>query len=41
MEEGSRARVFPDPQVELPGHGGNLYEMFYADSWAVSGRMVW
>uniref|UniRef100_A0A8I6Y241 Uncharacterized protein n=1 Tax=Hordeum vulgare subsp. vulgare TaxID=112509 RepID=A0A8I6Y241_HORVV len=30
--QGSQARVFPDPQVELPGHGGNLYEMFYADA---------
>uniref|UniRef100_A0A8I6Y700 Uncharacterized protein n=1 Tax=Hordeum vulgare subsp. vulgare TaxID=112509 RepID=A0A8I6Y700_HORVV len=28
----SQARVFPDPQVELRGHGGNLYEMFYADA---------
>ena len=30
--QGSQARVFPDPQVELPDHGGNLYEMFYADA---------
>uniref|UniRef100_A0A8I6X335 Uncharacterized protein n=1 Tax=Hordeum vulgare subsp. vulgare TaxID=112509 RepID=A0A8I6X335_HORVV len=30
--QGSQVRVFPDPQVELPGHGGNLYEMFYADA---------
>uniref|UniRef100_A0A8I6WHY3 Uncharacterized protein n=1 Tax=Hordeum vulgare subsp. vulgare TaxID=112509 RepID=A0A8I6WHY3_HORVV len=30
--QGSQARVFPDPQVQLPGHGGNLYEMFYANA---------
>uniref|UniRef100_A0A8I6YZT0 Uncharacterized protein n=1 Tax=Hordeum vulgare subsp. vulgare TaxID=112509 RepID=A0A8I6YZT0_HORVV len=30
--QGTQAPVFPDPQVELPGHGGNLYEMFYADA---------
>uniref|UniRef100_A0A8I6WR32 Uncharacterized protein n=1 Tax=Hordeum vulgare subsp. vulgare TaxID=112509 RepID=A0A8I6WR32_HORVV len=29
---GAQARVFPDPRVELPRHGGNLYEMFYADA---------
>ena len=30
--QGSHARRFPDPQVQLPCHGGDLYEMFYAEA---------
>uniref|UniRef100_A0A8I7BJD9 Uncharacterized protein n=1 Tax=Hordeum vulgare subsp. vulgare TaxID=112509 RepID=A0A8I7BJD9_HORVV len=30
--QGSQARLFPDPHVQLQGHGGNLYVMFYADA---------